>query len=689
MAQHGAFDHLKSTFFDECAELLEQAYEHLRAIQEGRSDRDTIHALFRAIHSIKGGGGAFGFDRLVAFAHQLEAVLDRRRDSVTEMSSGTLRLLLHALDVLSDLAASARAGTEAEPGIEDETLEELRHVAAEGSALPPQTPPPPPTSMREGPAPTQRYRISFAPATKMYRSANEPLFIIRELRCLGSLAVEADLSRLPELAGFDPHAAYLAWTMVLTTAAPRSAIEEAFDFVADDSALSITAEPEPTGGGAPCVRSDRLRPAARALPAEPATAGVGDAHASIRVDVEKVDRLVNLVGELVINQAMLAQVSADLPPERCASLLSGLATMSQHLRELQEGVMGMRAQPVRSVFARMSRLLRELSGQLGKEVRLIAAGEATEIDKAVIEQLADPLTHLLRNALDHGIEGPDEREASGKPRQGVVHLSAAHRGGRIVIEIADDGRGIARDKVLAKAIARGLIAADAVLSDDEIHQLIFLPGFSTADKVSDVSGRGVGMDVVKRNIQALGGRIAIESTPGSGARFLLSLPLTLAILDGMAVAVGEETYIIPIANVIESLRPKPESLHAITGRGDVVAIRGEYVPLVHLHRDFRVPGAVDDPCQGIVVIVESEGARRVGIVVDELIGQLQVVVKSLEANYGPVGGVGGATILGDGRVALILDVNRLQDSSCAPPQDRPAVPTGRGPDLNERQRTAT
>jgi two-component system chemotaxis sensor kinase CheA len=356
---------------------------------------------------------------------------------------------------------------------------------------------------------------------------------------------------------------------------------------------------------------------------------------------------------------MLVQLGGQLPPEMCAGLLSGMDAMSQHLRELQEAVMAVRAQPVKSVFARMPRLVRELSGQLGKDVRLVLSGEATEIDKTVIEQLADPLTHMLRNALDHGLEKPEERVAAGKHRQGVIQLAAAHRSGRIVIDMEDDGRGIARDRVLAKARKQGLVAHDAVLSDDEIDNLIFAPGFSTADTVSDISGRGVGMDVVKRNIQAMGGRVTVASTPGSGARFTLSLPLTLAILDGMVVAIGRECYIIPVNTIVESLRPKPGQIHEVAGHGNVLAIRGEYLPLIYLHRLFAVPGAVADACLGIIVIVEGEGGRRFGLVVDDLLTQQQVVVKSLEANYGAVEGIGGATILGDGRVALIIDVSRL------------------------------
>ncbi len=673
------FDHLKPTYFEECAELLDVAYGQLAAIAEARADAETIHAIFRAIHSIKGGGGAFGFDRLVAFAHRLETVLDLLRDGRLALAPQIGTLLLRSTDMLSDLVAGARSGEEPEAGLEAELRHALQNLeaGADGSAgaVAATSAAPAPPAGASAPC---RYRIGFSPHGNLFRSANEPLLILRELRRLGTLEVSADVSRLPELALLDPDEAYLAWTLRLETTAPLEAIEEVFEFVVDDCALSIEAE----------ERADVLQAAsalpeqdARATPPEPEPSRAATPPAalqapspSIRVDVDKVDRLVNLVGELVINQAMLVQLGSYLPPELGSFLITGFGTMSQHLRELQESVMAIRAQPVRSVFSRMPRLVRELSAQLGKDVKLVLTGEATEIDKTVIEQLADPLTHLLRNALDHGIEPPDAREAAGKPRQGTIHLGAEHRGGRIAIEISDDGAGISRARVLAKARARGLVAADAVLTDEDVDQLIFLPGFSTAETVTDVSGRGVGMDVVKRNIQALGGRIAVESRTGHGSRFLLSLPLTLAILDGMAVAVGPETYIIPLTNIMESLRPKPDSIHAVVGRGDVLAIRGQYVPLTYLHRRFQVPRAVTDPCQGIVVIVESEGTARVGLVVDELLGQLQVVVKSLEANYGPVPGVGGATILGDGRVALILDVSRLDDRKLDRPHQAPPLP---------------
>lgn len=679
----GAYGNFQQTYFEECTELLDATYTHLSALESGEADAETVHALFRAVHSIKGGGGLFGLNRLVSFAHTLETLMDQLRAGAITLSPGVLKTLLRGADMLADLIHAARAGKDLPAGTENPLLQELAAVTG-GPAAAPAAP-----NRQEAEAqalPRQHWHIRFRPFASLYSSANEPLLILRDLGRLGTLSVQADLSRMPDLASFDPTQAYLSWTLDLFGATTQDRILDAFEFVIDDCELTITASPA----------DDPAQPEAKVLttpePAAPETADTETPRAaatsaasadttrqshSIRIDVEKIDRLVNLVGELVINQAMLVQFGNNLPPDLCPGLTGGLETLSQHLRELQEGVMAIRAQPVRSVFSRMPRLVREVSDQLGKSARLVIAGEGTEIDKTVIEQLADPLTHLLRNALDHGIEPPDERQAAGKPRQGTIQLSAEHRSGRIVIEVADDGRGINREKVLAKARQRGLIAADAMLGPEEIDELIFMPGFSTAEAVSSISGRGVGMDVVRRNINALGGRISLSSVTGSGSRFTLSLPLTLAILDGMAVAVGFETYIIPLTNIMESLRPRREDLHPVLGRGDVLAIRGEYVPLLYLHRIFGVTEAQQDACKGIVVIVESERAGRFGIVVDEMLGQQQVVVKSLEANYGPVEGVGGATILGNGRVALILDAARLQTLAGAvlPPRAIPAFET--------------
>jgi len=673
------FDHLRAIYFEECAELIESAYEQLSAIAEGTANDDTVHALFRAIHSIKGGGGAFGFSRVIGLAHVMETLLDQLRDGILAFTPELVALLQRGTDALADMLNAERSGSQIREGFE-ESLIALFNEAADTKA-----PQPAEASATAQPEVIAGWRIDFRPHAALFRHANEPLLLVRELRRLGEVEVTADWSRLPTLSEILPEDSYLTWRFDLQASVPRSKVEDVFEFVMDDCTLVIEALGhaadveeglKPINGGKSIAD---IKPSAgnplgvkASLATDEAPTSITPAQ-SVRVDVGKVDRLVNLVGELVINQAMLVQLGSSLPPDLCPGLISGLETLSQHLRELQEGVMAIRTQPVRLVFARMPRLVRELSSTLNKETRLVITGEATEIDKTVVEQLADPLTHLLRNALDHGIEPPEEREAAGKPRQGTIHLSAEQRSGRILIEVSDDGRGINRDRVLARAKERGLIAADAQLTDAEIHELIFLPSFSTAATVSAVSGRGVGMDVVRRNIQALGGRITVESTQGSGSRFILSLPLTLAVLDGLVVSVGQEAYILPISTIVESLRPNRRDIHSVAGHGEVLSIRGAYVPLLQLHQRFGVRDAVTDPSRGIVVIVETDKAGHLGLVVDDLVGQQQVVVKSLESNYQPVEGIGGATILGDGRVALILDIVGLSTASTSYSQNQIAA----------------
>jgi two-component system chemotaxis sensor kinase CheA len=518
----GGLDRFKKTYFEECAELLDAAYMHLAELAEQGGDAEAMNAVFRAVHSIKGGAGAFGFNRLVAFAHKLETLLDMLRSGRIAAAPEIVTALLRATDVLSDLIDAARSEEEAALGFEDEVMQALQELAETGSVAAEACP----THGAIGPIAVEdtrgdcHYRIRFVPRAEMFQKANEPLLVIRALKQLGTLTTMVDLGKLPDLVALEPEYPYLGWTIELDTAAPRSAIDEVFEFVVDDCELTIeaqgsTADPlaspvasEAAAGDPP--PSSRLAADAGTVKSDhPRSEAPGAVH-SIRVDVEKVDRVVNLVGELVINQAMLRQLGSDLPPDFCPGLINGLETLSQHLRELQESVMAIRAQPVKSVFSRMPRLVREVAAQLGKEVRLVVSGEGTEIDKTVIEQLADPLTHLLRNALDHGIESPDEREARGKPRQGTIHLGAEHRSGRIVIEISDDGCGIDRAKVLAKAQERGFIPAGVTPTDEEIDELIFLPSLSTANGVSSISGRGVGLDVVKRNMQTLGGRVVVE-----------------------------------------------------------------------------------------------------------------------------------------------------------------------------------
>ncbi|WP_431204582.1 chemotaxis protein CheA [Bradyrhizobium betae] len=592
-------------------------------------------------------------------------MLDAMREQKVDATPDVTQLLLRASDALADIVNAARSERVLPVDFASDILTGMEEALAGVSAA---TAAASFTRVIETAAPhaavkgERSYRIVFTPHTEMLQKANEPLLLVKQLRKLGGLTVDVDTSRLPAFEALEPEAAYLSWIFVLGTGAPQSAIHEVFEFVEDDCDLSI----EPLQQAAEVVPAVASAIAAETAPAaavaaDPSAAVAPTPTQSIRVDVDKVDRLVNLVGELVITQAMLTEQGSLLPVDQYPAMIQGIEALAQSARELQESVMAIRAQPVKSVFARMPRVVRDLAATLGKEVKIVTSGEMTEIDKTVIEQLNDPLTHMIRNALDHGIESPDDRAAAGKPRQGTIHLSAAQRSGRIVIEVSDDGRGLNREKVLAKARDRGLVAPGVNPSEEEIDNLIFLPAFSTADVVSNISGRGVGMDVVKRNVQALGGRIGVQSRFGAGSRFTMSLPLTLAVVDGMVVSVGKETFIVPLTAIIESLRPQPADINPVVGRGDVLALRGEYLPLTYLHRSFSIDSAVTDPCQGIVIIVQTEGAGRIGVVVDELLGQQQVVVKSLEANYDAVDGISGATILGNGRVALILDVARLRE----------------------------
>lgn len=676
-----AMEAIRQTFFQECDELLLAMEEGLIALQSGANDSETINAVFRAVHSVKGGAGAFGFDALVDFAHEFETLMDKLRSGGIAPEPALISLLLRAGDVLADHVGAVRAGSVLPEG-EDETLIcELR--AASGSQgksaddfdgldfMPVQI------EMAEEPAAPKGFRLRFLPLPSLYTHANEPLLILRELAGLGELSVAADVSRLPPLDAYDVQATYLEFTMELLSDRPREKVEEAFEFAAGDCEIEIVeltaiapAPPPDEAADEPAeafavsaveavAAEHAAEPAASALHPEAPAEKSGGVKPTIRVDLDKVDRLVNLVGELVITQAMLAQRVLEAQADNSSSLANALAELEQLLRELQDSVMAIRTQPVKSVFQRMPRLVREVAAQTGKRVRLELVGEGTEVDKTVIDRLGEPLTHMIRNAVDHGLEAPDARAAAGKHEEGVVRLSAEHRGGRIVIELTDDGRGIDRVRVRQKAIEKGLIRADAPLTDEEIDNLIFLPGFSTASEVSNISGRGVGMDVVRRNVVELGGRIGIASAPGRGSRFSLTLPLTLAVLDGMVVAVGDQTFVLPLTHIVESLRPKPEDVRVFGRRRSLLMIRGSHVPLVRTGELLGVQGAQNDPAKGVVILVESEGAGRLALTVDAIIGQQQVVIKSFEGNYERIEGIAGATILGDGRVALILDVDGM------------------------------
>ena len=669
-------DEFKQIFFTECAELLVDMEARLLTLEEGVTDKEQLNAIFRCAHSIKGGAGAFGLDAIMHFTHALEALLDKMRDGILLPTRDSIDALLRSADIVNQMLEQAKAGRQPDAALGADMLQRLQALTLGGAVAPAPAPAAAPAVQAAAPASEQCYTIEFKPQEELFSTGNEPLLILRELARMGALEVTADCSRIPAISELNASQCLLGWTLTLTTDAAEADVWEAFEFVRDLSDIQITSFPvasKATQVATPAVMHTVAEEAATvtAPPAgekkaeEPAKTAAA-ATTSIRVDLEKVDKLVNMVGELVITEAMLRAQVRDLASDQFSDLLRGVDELSHHTRELQEAVMAVRMQPVKSIFSRMPRIVRDTAGQLGKEIQLIMSGENTEVDKTVIEQLGDPLTHMIRNSCDHGIESPDQRAWNDKPLQGTIHLSAYQRSGRIIIEISDDGAGINRERVKAKAIEKGLIAQDAQLTDEEIDHLVFLPGFSTAATVTSVSGRGVGMDVVRRNIESLGGTVRITNNPGKGSTFTVSLPLTLAILDGMIVRVGTENYIVPITSIIETLRPRQEDVHHVQSKGDVINVRGDFVPLVYLHHVFGITGAEADPAHALVVLVES-GNDRLGLVVDELIGQQQVVIKSLEANADPVKGISGATILGDGKVSLILEINELKSLSQGKP----------------------
>jgi two-component system, chemotaxis family, sensor kinase CheA len=698
-------DAIKVTFFQECDEQLGELEAGLMALEEGVGDRETVNAVFRAVHSVKGGAGAFGFEDLVKFSHTFETVLDLMRSDKLAIEPDVLHVMLRASDVLADLVHAARDGGTVDQDRCAALMEELEHLAHGGSAPPAAAPvaaaasapvspdaDPEPDEwgfvplrisidevplLDEAVAPASNeeiWKITFTPRPALYAKGSDATILLRELALLGDCDVAVDDSLVPSLDAIDVNASYLSWTCFLNSDKDEAAIREIFEFVEGDCDLIVEriAVSTPAPIAAPMASIEPIAPPTavppRAAPAPskaaPAAAsgdgeGKAAANATIRVDLERVDRLIDLVGELVINQAMLAQRVAETGVVRSSNVAMGLDELEQLTRELQDSVMAIRAQPVKSVFQRMPRLVREIATATNKQVRLVMDGEGTEVDKTVIERLSDPITHMLRNAVDHGLETTQERVDAGKSAEGTIRLAALHRSGRIVIEVSDDGRGINRERVKAKAIEKGLIAADLNMTDEEIDNIIFLPGFSTASAISDISGRGVGMDVVKRSIQALGGRISINSNPGKGSTFTLSLPLTLAVLDGMVVNAAEQTLIAPLTTIIETLQPKPGEVRRLGPNRTVIAVRDAFVPLVDVGVALGFRKESGQPDSGVVLLVESEGGGRAALLVDDIQGQRQVVIKSLEANYQRVEGVAAATILGDGRVALILDVDGL------------------------------
>jgi len=654
-------------FFVEAIELLAEMEQLLLELDVDAPDSEQLNAIFRAAHSIKGGAATFGFTALTNTTHVLESLLDRARHGQLRLTGRMIDAFLETKDALQEQLTAYQAGNEPDPDMVAHICGVLQQLALEsGDASAAATPPPAPA-----PAPVAAPEPVAAPADAGSGNGGGALRIrfARLSESEGEL-LTGELANLGNVLSRTRSNDQL--TVLLETTCSPDDIVAVCCFVIDESQIDITHEavaaapaapaeaPAPAAAPEPAPQVEALKPQAAPAPASAAAAAssaVAKESSSIRVDVEKVDQLINLVGELVITQSMLTQAATMLDPVAYERFLSGLGHLERNARDLQESVMSIRMMPMDYVFSRFPRVIRDVSAKLGKQVRLDTYGKETELDKGLIERIVDPLTHLVRNSLDHGIETPDVRLAKGKDATGQLLLSAQHHGGNIVIEVSDDGGGLNRERILAKAMQQGLPVSET-MPDDEVWQLIFAPGFSTAEQVTDISGRGVGMDVVKRNIQEMGGHVEIHSRGGQGTTTRIVLPLTLAILNGMSVKVGSEAYILPLSYVIESLQPLPEHLHSITADGHVIRVRGEYLPLIELHRVFDVAGAQTHPTQGILVIVQADDSRF-ALLVDELLGQHQVVVKNLETNYRKVPGISAATILGDGSVAFIIDVGAM------------------------------
>jgi len=673
--------------------FFEESFEGLDAMETGLLDLDTgdveseeINTIFRAAHSIKGGAGTFGFMEVSNFTHVMETLLDEMRDGRRQVTQPTVDVLLDSVDFLREMLTAIQDDEEIDKErmaqCQDALNQELNgDVSSAADATTEQTE----IETTQKTDQPKGWQIVFCPHESLMQSGNDPVRILRELEMLGDLTVEVDYQGLPSLYDMDPEACYLSWDLRLEGDVSREDIDDIFAWVEDDCDMAI----RPIGEQAPAVENiiaddvvhndapdlqlvrDNIQsasapqaPAENTKPAKKESASSKEKKAntgssSIRVDTDKIDTLINMVGELVITQSMLSLLGDNFEVDKVDQLKTGLVQLERHTRELQESVMNIRMLPISFVFSRFPRLVHDLSSKLGKQIELKLSGEHTEVDKTVIELLSDPLVHLVRNSLDHGVEMPDVRVAAGKPAMGTVHLNAFHRGGNIVIEISDDGKGLDAEMLRGKAIEKGLIDETTNLTEKQCFELIFMAGFSTAAELSDISGRGVGMDVVRRNIQSLGGSIEIRSELGKGSTIAIHLPLTLAILDGQSIAVGDETYIVPLVSIIESVNLTPDMINRVIGKGETFRLREEYLPIVRMHEIFGIGSAkATSLTEGLVVVVEGQG-NRCGLFVDDLLGQQQVVIKSLEANYRRAEGVSGATILGDGSVALILDIPGL------------------------------
>ncbi len=675
----------RAAFYVEAGEHLQAMEAALLQLEAAPRDTELLNTIFRAAHSIKGASTTFGIDEVGRFTHVLENLLERLRDGLLETDNQLVELLLTSVDVISDLVANAKDGV-ALPANLDEVLNELKRANGQSNDLAA------PHSKIETSSETvtenivaQPYRITITPSRDFFRFGQDPLLLLRELSELGSLKkVIVDDQRLPSLAAIEPEDCYLSWTVELDTTVSESSLHDVFMFLDDQSKYQIEAIPgteqssnltteiaQPVSvEGLDVQKPSCDTPTATIAPVDRRTnpdrrnASTVQANAvaeTVRVDRQLLDELINQIGEIVIGASMVSQDMHSLSGGRT---FESVTALEKTVRDLQEMSLGLRMVPIGATFQKMNRVVRDVAKKLGKQIQFITEGDDTELDKSVVDQISDPLVHMVRNAADHGIETPDERIANGKSTEGTVKLRAYQQGGNVYIELQDDGRGLNRKRILEKAVERGLVAADATPTDSEVCNLIFQPGFSTAAEVTDVSGRGVGMDVVRRNVESLQGSVSIQSVEGKGSKLTVRLPLTLAILDGLLVRLADEVFVIPLLSVVESICVQPKEFKQIVGVAEVIQLRGEVVPVIRLHRALNISDSLNAGEPGLVVIVEDQG-RRYALKVDELLGQQQVVIKNLEINFRKVPGVAGATILGDGRVALILDVFGISNLPCS------------------------
>lgn len=686
-------------FFEECFEGLEAMESGLLTLDMGDIDSEIINTIFRGAHSIKGGSGTFGFTVVAEYTHIMETLLDEMRDGRRKVTQPAVDVLLGSVDCLREMLTAIQNEQDVNNASVAKHKAALEVVLNGGSVTAEAVSPVEQESASEVVAAVnvvsdvveeksveleeQGWKIAFCPYLDLLKTGNDPVRLFRELNELGELTTVANIQDIPGFYELDPEECNISWDLKVVGDISDGEIREIFNWVEGDCEMEIQPlvkavkpvpvikkmDPEPvevatSNNFSPKPVEVKSKVVTETKKAEPQDSD-NDASkttakaSSIRVDTDKIDTLINMVGEVVITQSMLGLVGENFSMDKVGQLKRGLAQLERHTRDLQQSVMNIRMLPISFVFSRFPRLVHDISSKLDKKIALKLVGENTEVDKAVVELINDPLVHLIRNSLDHGIEMPADRVAAGKPETGTIELKAYHRGGHIVIEIIDDGRGLDKDKLLSKAIEKGLIEENNLLTEKQIFELIFMPGFSTAEQLTDISGRGVGMDVVRRNIQSLGGNIEIISELGKGTTIAIHLPLTLAILDGQSVAVGDETYIVPLVSIIESINITERMLNKVAGKGETFRLRNEYLPVIRMRSIFNVhSGNPTKSKEGVLVVVEGQG-ELCCLLVDELLGQQQVVIKSLEANYRRVEGVSGATILGDGSVALILDVPGL------------------------------